>query len=245
MRVLGVTVDNVSFNETIAQIEQFIESGKSHHIVTVNPEYIVRAQNDQKLRNLINRADLHVPDGIGLVKLAGLKERVTGTDLVWTLAKLSHQKSHKLALLGAYGDTAHKAAQKLQQKYLQCRVVLAEPTEEVTEKLIKQLQELKPEVVFVALGMGKQDFFIEQLLKKVKIPVAMGVGGAFDMIAGVTPRAPYILRTLGLEWLWRLIIQPSRLKRIFTATVIFPILYAIKKRLWDKAPENELYFFID
>ncbi|MBI3495161.1 glycosyltransferase, partial [Candidatus Berkelbacteria bacterium] len=78
MNVLGITVDNVSFNNTIEKIEGFIKSKKSHHIVTVNPEYIVRTQNDQKLRAIINGVDLRVPDGIGLVKLAGLKERVTG-----------------------------------------------------------------------------------------------------------------------------------------------------------------------
>ncbi|MBI3261149.1 WecB/TagA/CpsF family glycosyltransferase [Candidatus Berkelbacteria bacterium] len=244
MKILNIEVDNVSFNEAIAKIEQFIKSKKSHRIVTVNPEYIVRAQNDKKLRTIINQADLRVPDGIGLVTLAGLKERVTGIDLIWQLAKLSEDRGYKIALLGGRGVVARQAASRIKLIHPRAIIAMVDPlgqvepgtlrvhglaTLRVNLSLVREIERTKPDIALVALGMGKQDVFIEQLLKKVKIPVAIGVGGAFDMISGVTPRAPNILRTLGLEWLWRLIIEPKRLGRILTATVVFPILYFFKQ----------------
>ena len=236
MKILGVAVDNVTFGESIAQIEKFLRSGRSHHVVTVNPEYIVRTQNDKKLRTIINNADLRVPDGIGLVTLAGLKERVTGVDLIWQLAKLSEDRGYKIALLGGRGDTAKQTAARLKLIHPRCKIVLVESLGQVTSNnkqvtiINKQIKDKKPDITLVALGMGKQDLFINQLLKKTHIPVVIGVGGAFDMISGVTPRAPYILRTLGLEWLWRLIIEPKRIGRILTATVVFPVLYLFSKK---------------
>jgi len=235
MKILGIQVDNVNFDEAIQKIEQFVRSKKSHHIVTVNPEYIVRAQSDQKLRTIINQADLRVPDGVGLVKLAGLKERVTGIDLIWQLAKLSEDRGYKIALLGGRGEVAKQAATRLKLIHPRATIAMVDPLGQVTSNnkqvtvIARELKNKKPDIVLVALGMGKQDLFIEQLLKKTRIPVAMGVGGAFDMISGATPRAPYILRTLGLEWLWRLIIEPKRIGRILTATIIFPVLFLLRK----------------
>ncbi|MFY9484794.1 MAG: WecB/TagA/CpsF family glycosyltransferase [Patescibacteria group bacterium] len=244
MKILGVAVDNVTFGESIAQIEKFLRSGRSHHVVTVNPEYIVRTQNDKKLRTIINNADLRVPDGIGLVTLAGLKERVTGVDLIWHLAKLSEDRGYTIALLGGRRGVAQQAATRLKLIHPRATIAMVDPlgkvepgtlrvhgstTLRVNLSLVREIERTKPDIALVALGMGKQDLFIEQLLKKVKIPVAMGVGGAFDMISGATPRAPHILRTLGLEWLWRLIIEPKRIGRILNATVVFPLLYIFKQ----------------
>jgi len=253
MIVIGVEVDNVTFEEAVAKIERFIRSKRSHprrfgrgrHIVTVNPEYIVRAQSDKKLRNIINQADLRVPDGVGLVKLAKLKERVTGVDLIWQLAKLSEDRGYRLALLGGRGEITPKTAARLKLIHPRCVIAMVDPLDDIKPgtlrvhgsttlrvnlSLIREIERTKPDIALVALGMGKQDLFITQLLKNAKVPVAMGVGGAFDMIAGATPRAPYILRTLGLEWLWRLVIEPKRLGRILTATIVFPLLYWFSKK---------------
>lgn len=240
MRVLDVTVDNITFEESIAKIEEFIKSKKSHHIITVNPEYIVRTQNDQKLRAIINNADLRVPDGIGLVKLAGLKERVTGIDLIWQLFKLGEDRGYTFALLGGSPTAAQTAASRIKLIHPRCEIVLVDELGQVTSnkkqvtEISKELKIKKPDILLVALGMGKQDIFIHELLTKVKIPVAIGVGGAFDMIAGITPRAPQWLQSIGLEWLWRLIIEPKRMSRIFTATIVFPLMFLFTK----KAPRD-------
>lgn len=254
MKVLGVAVDNVTFEEAIAKIERFIRSKRSHHVVTVNPEYIVRAQNDKKLRKIINRSDLRVPDGVGLVKLAGLKERVTGIDLIWQLAKLSEDRGYKIALLGGREGVATKVGARIKFIHPRCLIVMVDELGQVEPgtlrvqgglnpkgwPLIREIERTQPDIALVGLGMGKQDRFIHQIIKKVKIPVAIGIGGAFDMIAGTTPRAPYILRMLWLEWLWRLIIEPKRIKRIFTAVIVFPFLYWIsRKQTVPQTPRRE------
>lgn len=231
MTVLGIKIDDVTFDQAIEKIEGFIKSKKSHHIITVNPEYIVRAQNDQKLRQIINNADLRVADGIGLVKLAGFKERVTGIDLIWQLFKLGEDRGYTFALLGGSPGAAQTAANHIKLIHPKCKIVLVEELGELTDNskqitiVTQALKTKKPNILLVALGMGKQDMFIHEIIKKTTIPVAIGVGGALDMIAGITPRAPIIMRTLNIEWLWRLMIEPKRIGRIITATIVFPVMY--------------------
>jgi len=205
--------------EALDKIRDFLADGRQHYIVTVNPEFIVRAQKDEEFRKILNEADLAIPDGIGLVWASRwlkqpLKEKVTGVDLVKNLK--FKVKSYRIFLLGGrYG-----VAEKINSQWPE--VV---GSTENTSEAIHLMNQCHSDILLVALGAPKQEKWIAENLSKVpSVKLAIGVGGAFDMISGRILRAPSFLQKIGLEWLWRLILQPSRIGRIFNAVIIFPLL---------------------
>lgn len=232
--ILGVRVDAITFQQTIARIEDLIVAGKPSQIVTVNPEFIIAAQRDVRFRRILNRAEIATPDGIGLIWAAKLlrqphiPERVAGVDLVVELAKRSQEKGLRLFFLGAGPGVAQKAANILKKLYPNCHIKAESGGEINLEKpdlnLINLIRRNRPDILCVAFGFPKQDKWIYQNLDKLEVPVAIGVGGAFDYIAGHVKRAPSGWQKLGLEWLYRLFRQPTRFGRIFNAVVVFPIL---------------------
>lgn len=158
-----------------------------------------------------------------------IPETITGTDLVDKIAKTATQNNWKIYLLGGKNDVAQKAADILKTKYPNLLIVGAEegmilnPDDSSQDhNLITKINRANPDILFVAFGAPKQDLFIYRHKQDLNVPVMMGVGGAFDFIAGRVKRAPSVIRSLGLEWLWRLIIEPWRFKRILTATIRFP-----------------------
>jgi len=244
MYILNIKIDNLSFKEAIEKIEGFIENKKPHQVVTVNPEFIMTAQKDRGFARVLNDADLSCPDGAGIIWAAKkygqpIKERVTGVDLVWALAKLSSEKNYKMYLLGAGPGITKKAAERIKIVHPDCQIAGAESGGEIGENLktdqavIARIKEAKPDILLVAFGAPKQDKWIARYQKELKIPVAIGVGGTFDFIAGSAHRAPLWMRKAGLEWLYRLLTQPWRLGRILTATIRFP--WAV---LWSKKGEK-------
>lgn len=227
--ILNVTIDDVTFNETIKLIDQFVKTRKPRQVVTVNPEFIMEAQKNIPFRGVINRADLRIPDGIGLVWLGGFKQRVGGADLVIESAK----KGYKMFLLGGEVGVVEKAGGSLAK--LGSKIVGAESggvvtsLEEFPKDVLERIKQTKPDILLVGFGAPKQDLFIAKYKNDLRVPVSIGVGGTFDYLAGIKPRAPQILQILGLEWLWRLIIEPRRFNRIMTATIRFPMAYLISK----------------
>lgn len=253
--ILGVKVDKITQEEVIQRIGEWLFKDKQHYIVTPNPEFVMRAQQDEEFKDILNRADLAIPDGIGLLwaaKFLSLKsgswlkafwqfihtqlslifyprycrtvlpERVTGTDLVWKIAKLSEQKDCSIYLLGAKNNIAQTAAQKLKQKFPNLKIAgsfAGSPNKEADDKLQAIVNHVKPDVLLVAYGHPKQEKWITRNLSKLdSVKVAIGVGGAFDFMAGKAKRAPGFFRKLGLEWLFRFFVEPRRAGRIFTAT---------------------------
>ncbi len=225
--ILGVKIDSLSKSECLEIIERLIKQKKHAQIVTVNPEFVMTAQKDEKFRRIINRADLAVADGIGLLVAAQylgrlIQERITGVELTWTISRLAAEKKYRVFFLGGEKGIAEKAAKKIKSQYPNLKIVgtyAGRPNDPATLYFIKRS---KPDILFVAFGAPKQDKFIDDLKKIISIPLSIGVGGTFDYIAGVVPYAPGLLRKIGLEWLYRLITQPRRFNRIFTATVCFP-----------------------
>lgn len=227
--ILNVPIDDLSEREILKKIAQFVRFKKPRRqIATVNPEFLVAARANTQFRLILQKSDLNIPDGFGL-RLAGISHTVTGTDLVEILAK----QNYRMYLIGAAPAVAKRAGNHLQ--LLGAKVVGTETgpnsvEPELTNEQIVKIRKTKPDILLVAFGQVKQEKFIAKYLKKLEIPVAIGVGGAFDYFSGAIPRAPKLLRELGLEWLFRLIIQPRRMKRIFTAVVVFPILYLFSKK---------------
>jgi N-acetylglucosaminyldiphosphoundecaprenol N-acetyl-beta-D-mannosaminyltransferase len=222
--ILGVQVNNVSKDETMGRIATYVRSGMPHHIVTVNPEFIMAAHKDRDFRDVLNRADLALPDGIGLVwacrLLYGkgvLTERVAGVDTVVAIAGAAAQTGWRLYLLGAAEGVAAKASTVLAQRYPGLQIVgtyAGSPREQEAAGIITRIRQAGPDILFVAYGAPRQDIWIEHWQKQLGVPVAMGVGGAFDFIAGITQRAPFWMQRVGLEWLHRLVHEPWRWRRM-------------------------------
>jgi N-acetylglucosaminyldiphosphoundecaprenol N-acetyl-beta-D-mannosaminyltransferase len=190
---------------------------------------IVEAQKNSAFKSLLQKTSLNLPDGAGLLwaaKKTGQKisERVTGTDVFTDLCMLADLPS--IFLLGAADGVAKRAAEILTQKNPSLTIAgtfAGTPAESDEAGILTRINESGAKVLFVAYGAPKQDMWINRNLSKLpNIHLAMGLGGAFDFVAGVQTRAPQWMQSLGLEWMWRLIKQPSRIKRIFTAVIIFP-----------------------
>jgi len=236
MEILGVRVDNLEKKEILEKVEGFLNSEKFNQIATVNPEFILQAQKDKEFQDVLNSCALNVADGVGIwfayLRFGKiLKYRMTGIDLMLEILKMANEKKLKIFLavndrgLSNFEET--KIAIKkiypdleIKGENLNCHSGLDPESNEI----LKQVQDDKNniDIVFANFGAPKQEKFLNSL-KNGKIKLAMGVGGSFDYLTGKIKRAPKWMRKIGLEWLWRLILQPKRIKRIFNAVIIFPI----------------------
>lgn len=248
MKILDVKVDNVNRPEANAIILDLLKDKKQHLITTPNPEILLAAQKDQEFQNILNEACLALPDGFGLILaslLSGeiLKERVCGSDFILDICAAAEKMKKSIFLLGAEEGIAAKAGAEINTKYpflkisgtekgikLQVKSCKLKVDSAKNEELLARINLAKPDILFVAFGQVKQERWIAENLPNLpSVKIAMGVGGAFDFIAGIVPRAPIWMRQLGLEWLWRLIKEPRRFKRIFNAVVKFPLHVFISK----------------
>jgi N-acetylglucosaminyldiphosphoundecaprenol N-acetyl-beta-D-mannosaminyltransferase len=238
--LLNVPVDLVGRAEALAAIVGWLDAGCGlraaggtgcqggdaptlKHVVTVNPEFAIAARRDETFRRVLWESALATADGIGIV-LAGrvlgvpVRERVTGVDLIESVAGLEHPCC-RLFLLGAAPGVAEDAALRLRARFPEARIVGAypgSPRDEEFQAIAARLAEAGATVLLVAFGHPRQDLWIARHRERLAthgILVAIGIGGAFDYLSGRVPRAPYLLRRLGLEWLYRLIRQPWRWRR--------------------------------
>jgi N-acetylglucosaminyldiphosphoundecaprenol N-acetyl-beta-D-mannosaminyltransferase len=220
--ILGVRVDNVTTSETLEIIQGYVKEGTPHQIVTVNPEFVMKAQRNAAFHHVLDQANLALPDGYGLLwasRVLGspLRERVTGSDTLPLIAQMSAREGYSLFLLGAAPGVAERTATILQGENEGLRIAgtfPGSPDPARDEELVSRVRAADPEILFVAYGAPQQDLWIHRNLERIDVPVCMGVGGAFDFIAGVTQRAPVWLRERGLEWLHRLIHEPWRWRRM-------------------------------
>lgn len=218
--VLGVKIDDINMDDTVDTVKSWLQKGGKHYIVTPNPEILVAAQKDSRLKKILNEADLSIPDGIGL-KLSGkIQNTVPGTDLMEKLVELSAEKGFVVSFLGGREEVAGKCAECLKKKYPRLKVGFAGSGGEVDSEGEEILTSdsgnfpLPPcDLLFVAFGHIKQEKWIVNNLKKMPVKITMGVGGAFDYLSGNVSRAPEWVRRLGFEWLFRLMRQPRRIRR--------------------------------
>ena len=236
--LLGVRVHAVTMSQTLAWVEAAVAERSPRQICTANPEFIMAAQRDREFFELLNRADLVIPDGVGLLwaarqQGAHLAERVAGSDLIYRLAEIAAQRGWRIYFLGAAEGVAQRAAEALQAKYPELVVAgtfSGSPRPEDNAALVDKVKATRPDLLMVAYGAPAQDKWIARNLNELGVPVSLGVGGSFDFVAGVVPRAPVWLQRLNLEWLYRLWRQPWRFRRILMAVVGFPL--AILWRRW-------------
>jgi N-acetylglucosaminyldiphosphoundecaprenol N-acetyl-beta-D-mannosaminyltransferase len=236
VRILGVRVDDVTEEETLDLLVRYVAEGRPRQVVTVNPEFVMLAQRNPEFYVVLEKADLAIPDGVGLLWAARLlerplRERVAGSDMVPFVARMSAQTGHRLFFLGAAPGVAEKAAEILMRRYPGLQVVgtyagSPDPAEE--DEIVARVRAASPDFLFVAYGAPRQDLWIARNMERLQVPVCMGVGGSFDFIADVTPRAPEWMRRRGLEWLHRLIHQPWRWRRMSVLPVF------ICQVIWNK-----------
>jgi N-acetylglucosaminyldiphosphoundecaprenol N-acetyl-beta-D-mannosaminyltransferase len=237
MNVLGVRVDTMNSTEARDKMRVFLTSGQ-HKIFTPNPEMLVKARQDKYFREVLNDGDLNLCDGFGLSVFAKT-ERLPGVDFMFEICRLAAGEGRGVYLLGSGSDeVARRTSDELRKKFSALKIAgfgkgpdIHESKEgdykllidEVNNQtVVEKINAANPEILFVAFGMGKQEKWIHENMSKLpSVKIAMGVGGSFDYIAGIVPRAPLFLRKIGLEWLYRLIRQPNRLRRIWNATAVF------------------------
>lgn len=227
--VLGVRVDRVSQHQALQRIMELIARRRAsgnqlacEQLITVNPEFVMAAQRDAAFRQAINAATLVVADGVGVVWAtrylqAATPERITGVDTLVALARRCADAGYRLYLLGAAPGVAEETAARLQSLApgLQIAGTYAgtpEPAEE--DAIIERVRAAQADVLCVAYGAPVQDLWIYRNLSRLPVALAVGVGGAYDFIAGRQRRAPRFMQRLGLEWLYRLYREPWRWRRM-------------------------------
>jgi N-acetylglucosaminyldiphosphoundecaprenol N-acetyl-beta-D-mannosaminyltransferase len=239
--MLGADIHNVTMQEALSAIDGFIKEDGLHQVITLNAEILYQAQTNERLLALINKADLVTPDGSGIVWGADylgmpLKERVSGIDLLWEICRLAPEKGWRIYLLGAAPGIADKAAENLKNKYPGISIVGVRNgyfninNEEEVRDILKDVQLAAADVIFIAMGAPRQEYFIEDYGADFGVKVAIGVGGSFDVVAGAVKRAPVFMQKMGIEWLWRLLCQPSRWKRMMNLPRFVRLVKKTKKK---------------
>lgn len=229
--ILGVKISNSDLTDVLGQINEMLDGETSHLIATVNPEFILASQKNEDFRRVLNSASIATVDGIGLVIASKILNgiglnRVTGVDLCSELLKGSCPEA-KIFLLGGQAGVADL----VRAKYPETWIVGAQSGGEVivtnweledNQAVINQINNSGANMLLVAFGQVRQEMWIVNNLDKLpNIRVAIGIGGTFDYLSGKIKRAPKFMRTIGLEWLFRLIKEPKRWRRIWNATAVF------------------------
>ena len=206
---------------SLDRIAQLVDQGGHHLVATVNPEFVMRAHVDKEFARVLESADLCLADGSGVVWAARrqgctMDEPVTGVDLIPRLAALCAKRHFRLFLLGAAPGVAVDLASRLREENSGLEVAAhpGSPDASSDAETVGLIQRFKPHVLLVAYGHPTQELWIDRMSDKLGVAVAIGVGGSFDYLTGRVPRAPGWMRRAGLEWLFRLIRQPWRIKRM-------------------------------
>ena len=243
--LLGVRVDDVTHVEAVERCAALIAGGGRHYVVTPNPEFVVLARRDTAFRAILNAAELAIPDGGGLLLAARLfgqplREQVRGTDLCQALVERAAREGWRLFLLGAGPGVADAAAGALARRHPGLEVAgtfAGDSSPDGDSETVAAVRGAgRCDLLFVAYGARRQERWIARNLEQVDAGLAIGVGGVLDFMSGRIRRAPKRIRDLGLDWLFRLLIQPSRVRRQGESIPLFLafVLAAAAKRRWGR-----------
>ena len=244
MRFMNSYIDNVTKEEAIAHIEECINTRKIGHIITPNVDQVIRIESDKYFKEIYENAELLLADGTPLVWISRwykkpIKEKICGSDLVPDLCKLAAQKGYLIFLLGSAEGVAAKAAENLKKNNPGLRVAGVysppygfEKDKNEIDKINKMLFNSKADMLFVGMGVPKQDIFIYENMNKYQIPMSFSIGATIDFEAGIQKRAPKWVNHIGMEWLYRLSHDPKRMfkRYIIDDMKIFKLAWRYKKR---------------
>jgi N-acetylglucosaminyldiphosphoundecaprenol N-acetyl-beta-D-mannosaminyltransferase len=222
--VLGVPVSRLSLPKTLARLESFIAERTPRFIVTADATALVLAHDDPVFRRLLDQADLITPDGAGVVwamRRAGApaQDRVSGVEIAGRLIARSSETGYRVYMLGAAPGVAQMASERMRRQHPGCVIAGAHhgyfPPED-DALVAEQVAAARADVLLVGMGMPRQEMFICATRDIIRAPVAIGVGGTFDVFSGRTRRAPRSFQALRLEWLWRLLLNPRKFAKVKT-----------------------------
>lgn len=245
LSIMGVRIDNKSMNEVMDAVKKKLADNKQYVIYTPNTEFVMMCQKDDEFLELINRSDINIPDGVGLIyaskiKKHPLKEKVAGYDLSVNLLKLADEQGLKLFVVGGKPGVAEEAMKNVREKYPDIKISgtqhgyfkgthLGKNGHEEELKVLEDINKAEPHILFVGFGAKKQEQWIEYNKDKINAKIIIGNGGTLDGLAGNVRRAPEIFIRLGLEWFYRLIQEPKRIKRqILLPIFMFKVLFGNK-----------------
>lgn len=225
-KILKITIPKETKEDILYKIKKYIEKPTGFfHIVSLNPENLVVAGENKEFKKVLVTAQIKLIDGIGIVlasRLLGIKigERVTGVEFMEDLVRLATERRLRVLLIGGRGNLADSLARCYQKKYREAKFKgiegirnIKNPLRSEEKKIFTIVSDFKPHLIFVAFGSPWQELWIKRHRNQFQNCIVMGVGGAFDFLAGEVPRAPIIIRRLGFEWLFRLVVQPWRWRR--------------------------------
>lgn len=222
VEILGIKIDNVNMDEAAGIMSGYFGIDSCSKVFTPNSEILLEAVKDREFESILNNGQLVVPDGIGVViasRFYGtpVKERVAGFDLMMRLMDIADSQDRSVYLLGGKEGVAEEAAIKLTEEYGRLKIAGARNgyfDSDEEEKIINEINSSNADILLAALGAPKQEKFIHKYSDRLKVKVAMGVGGSLDVLAGKVKRAPKFYQKAGLEWLYRLVKEPRRIVRV-------------------------------
>lgn len=241
-KIMNTYVNAVDMQQTIDYVEQIIAERKPTQHVVINASKINLMESDPKLAEIVNLCPLINADGASVVWAAKrlgvpLKERVTGCDLFQKLVGVAAEKGYKIFLFGAREEVVTKVKEIYEKQYPSIQIVGYRNgyfTEADEPEIVKQMRDSGADMMFVAFSSPKKEYWVNKYLNEINIPFVMGVGGSFDIVAGVTERAPIWFQNHGMEWFYRFIQEPRRMwKRYIIGNAKFVALtykYKFKRR---------------
>ncbi|MEQ8201435.1 MAG: WecB/TagA/CpsF family glycosyltransferase [Syntrophomonadaceae bacterium] len=219
--ILGCRVDILNTAQCLDKITELVDARKTAHVITLNAEIVYQAQTNRELLGIINEAAVVTPDGIGIVwggRQLGyvIPERVSGIDLLYSICETAPTRKWKIYLLGSSPGVADEAGGQLKARFPGLHICGShhgyfQPSE--VASIIADINHSQADILVVSLGAPKQEIWISQNKDDLAVPVCIGVGGSLDVIAGNKKRAPGWMIRMNLEWLYRLLAEPSRWRR--------------------------------
>ncbi len=227
-KILNCRIDLIDEQNALNEAKKALMENRNFHIITINPEMIMNSEKNPDFKELINNSDLNIPDGVGVkiaLKIKSINQnQIRGVDFSRKLIELASKDNLRLGFLGAKEEVIQKAKENFLKKYPNLNFVYTRNGYfKNDDEIINEIVEKNPQILLVGLGSPKQEEIIVKLKNKLKSCVLIGVGGSFDVFSGLTKEAPVIYRKMGIEWLYRTILQPERFKRIFPTLPLFLI----------------------
>lgn len=226
LNLMGTEINNYTFEESIRRANELMLSDKVSQVVTINPEMFKEMEHNPEFKQIIDEAEMVIPDGIGIkiaLKLKGQEcTRIAGIDFARRLLEECAKNGHNVAIIGAKEEVITKAVENLRKEINGLNIVYFHNGYfDDNNTMYKSLAESNAKLILAALGSPKQEFFIYNAKKILPPCLMVGIGGSLDVWSGEVKRAPKIWQKLGLEWLYRTVSQPERFKRIFPALPLF------------------------